>query len=286
MTRRARRTSFDSETYRGKTRQSEPEVSSLDALIGKVKPKFLLDYHSAAGLILYPEGWQVETESTDSPATKALAGYDDDHPAIANFDPDVSGELYTTNGDVTGSVYNKYGSLAYTVELEAGTGPGVGGTRRERQRVRPGRVRLPGLRDRRRGAVPAQPAVRARPREVGQEPGPPGLAPRQHGGGLRARPRSRSPTARRRPSRSTRTAISARSTSHWQVNGGAEQTAPTTEYKGGERYDPPGVYYHEMRANDHRLQRRRQRARCGSPPAPRRRRRSRSRPRRPRPTAC
>src|SRR6478735_3994893 len=67
--------SFDSETYRGKSKQSEPEISSLDALVGKVKPKFFLDYHSAAGLILYPEGWQVETESADSPATKALAGF-------------------------------------------------------------------------------------------------------------------------------------------------------------------------------------------------------------------
>src|SRR4051812_613373 len=119
---------FDSDTYRGASAQSEPEVSTLDALIGRLKPKFLLDYHSAAGLILYPEGWQVETESTDTPATKALAGLDDDHPAIANFDPDVSGELYTTNGDVTGHAYNRYGSLAYTVELEEGSGPDVGGT--------------------------------------------------------------------------------------------------------------------------------------------------------------
>ena len=114
---------FDSDTYRGTSAQSEPEVSSLDAMFGKLKPKFLLDYHSYGPLILYPEGWQVETQSTDTPATEALAGLDDDHPAITNFDPDVSGELYTTNGDVTGHVYNRYGSLAYTVELEAGTGP-------------------------------------------------------------------------------------------------------------------------------------------------------------------
>ena len=61
--------------------------------------------------------------------TQALAGYDDDHPAIVDFDPDVSGELYTTNGDVTGHAYNRYGSLAYTVELEpAAAARRVGGT--------------------------------------------------------------------------------------------------------------------------------------------------------------
>ena len=36
---------------------------------------------------------------------------------------------------------------------------------------------------------------------------------------------------------------------HWRVNGGAEKFVLTEEYKGGERYDPPGVYYHKMRAN-------------------------------------
>ncbi len=33
----------------------------------------------------------------------------------------------------------------------------------------------------------------------------------------------------------------------WRVGGGVVHRAPTTEYKGGERYDPPGVYYHKLR---------------------------------------
>jgi len=45
---------FDSDTYRGTAAESEPEVSTLDALFGKLKPKLLLDYHSAAALILLP----------------------------------------------------------------------------------------------------------------------------------------------------------------------------------------------------------------------------------------
>ena len=239
---------FDSETYRGKTKQSEPEVASLDALIGKVKPKFLLDYHSAAGLILYPEGWQVETESADSPATKALAGFDDDHPGIANFDPDVSGELYTTNGDVTGSVYNKYGSLAYTVELENGTGPDVGGTRENDNAYKPGGFVFQDLES----AVEEQfqrnlPFAMDLMRSA-KNPG----RPVSHIGNTAAdfvpaafKVSYGSPQIVETNANRDLGPVEA----HWRVNGGAEQYAATTEYKGGERYDPPGVYYHKMRAS-------------------------------------
>src|SRR3954471_5589645 len=115
------------ETYHGSGPASEPEVQASRNLHRRLKPRFLIDYHSFAKLILYPEGWQVETEAADAPLMKALAG-DDDHPAVPGFDPDVSAELYTTNGDVTGDAYNNWGSQAYTVELDGGTGDGVGGT--------------------------------------------------------------------------------------------------------------------------------------------------------------
>jgi Zinc carboxypeptidase/Immune inhibitor A peptidase M6 len=116
-----------SETYHGSGPASEPEVAAARRLHQRLKPRFLIDYHSFAQLILWPEGWQVETNATDAPLMQALAG-DDDHPAVAGFDPDVSAELYTTNGDVTGDAYNNWGTQAYTVELSGGTGDGVGGT--------------------------------------------------------------------------------------------------------------------------------------------------------------
>ena len=46
----------------------------------------------------------------------ALAG-DDDNPAIEGFDPDLSAELYTTNGETTEHVAAAYDVLAYTPEL-------------------------------------------------------------------------------------------------------------------------------------------------------------------------
>ena len=50
-----------SETFHGSGPASEPEVKALRSLIKRVDPAFLIDYHSFAQLILYPEGWQVET---------------------------------------------------------------------------------------------------------------------------------------------------------------------------------------------------------------------------------
>ena len=33
----------------------------------------------------------------------------------------------------------------------------------------------------------------------------------------------------------------------YRINGGAVQTAPTSEWEGGSRYNPASVYYHQMR---------------------------------------
>ena len=100
---------------------------------------------------------------------KALAG-DDDNPAVEGFDPDVSAELYTTNGDMTGDAWEQLGTQAYTVELDGGAGPAVGGT--DAARLAPARrLRLPGRRGGRAGRVREEPRLRAGPRRVGQAPG-------------------------------------------------------------------------------------------------------------------
>src|SRR3954453_453890 len=237
---------FNDDTYRGPSAQSEPEVATLDALIGKLKPKFLLDYHSYGPLILYPEGWQVETPSTDTPATMALAGLDDDHPAITKFDPDVSAELYTTNGDVTDHAYQRYGSLAYTVELEPGTGPGVGGTVNGPNSFAPGGFVFQDSE----AAVEDQfqrhlPFALALPRSA-KNPG----RPVSHLGNVAPdfEPHKFS-TSYGDPQMVEVNANRDLGPVDlmWRVNGGAVHSAPTTEYKGGERYGAPGVYYHKMR---------------------------------------
>ncbi|HET7530570.1 MAG TPA: M14 family zinc carboxypeptidase, partial [Mycobacteriales bacterium] len=116
-----------SDTYRGPAPESEPEVAGFHELMRRIQPEFHIDYHSYAQLVLYPVGWQVETYGGDTPLMAALAG-DDQRPAVAGYDPDVGGELYTTNGEITDTMYLQHGVLAYTIELDGGSGAPVGGT--------------------------------------------------------------------------------------------------------------------------------------------------------------
>ena len=176
----------------------------------RIKPEFYVDYHSYAKLVLYPIGWQVETYGGDTPLMEALAGTDQ-NPAVAGYDPDVGGELYTTNGEITDTMYLQEDVMGYTVELDGGSGTPVGGTTttgnafgsnpsgfvfQDRESDVAGRVRQ-------------EPAVHARPGQVRADAGQPVVAPRRDDPGLRPGRRSRRPTARRRPSRSTPSARSA-----------------------------------------------------------------------------
>ena len=108
--------SFGSQTYRGTAPASEPETRAMDGLLRRLRFKFQVNYHSAAELLLYGVGWQVATPTPDDVIYEALAG-DDASPAVAGYDPDISAELYTTNGETTEHAHNRYGTLAFTPEM-------------------------------------------------------------------------------------------------------------------------------------------------------------------------
>ncbi|RSM52792.1 zinc carboxypeptidase [Actinoplanes sp. ATCC 53533] len=105
-----------SETYRGPSAASEPETKALDALFKRVGFEFLVNYHSAAELLLYGIGWQVNTPSPDDQIQIALAG-DDANPAVPGYDPDISAELYITNGDTDYHAQVRTGALGFTPEM-------------------------------------------------------------------------------------------------------------------------------------------------------------------------
>ena len=67
-------------------------------------------------MILYGVGWQVATPTPDDLIYEAMAG-DDANPAIPGYDPDISAELYTTNGETDDQAANRYGTLAFTPEM-------------------------------------------------------------------------------------------------------------------------------------------------------------------------
>ncbi|CAA9408127.1 MAG: Carboxypeptidase T precursor [uncultured Pseudonocardia sp.] len=105
-----------SETYRGPGPASEPETQALDGLMRRVGFEFFVNYHSAAELLLYGTGWQVATPTPDDVVYEALVG-DDATPAVPGYDPDISAELYTTNGETTEHAHEAYGTLAFTPEM-------------------------------------------------------------------------------------------------------------------------------------------------------------------------
>ena len=105
-----------SQTYRGPAPTSEPESVALDNLFADVGFEQFINYHSAAELLLYGIGWQVNTPSPDDVILAQMAGTDE-NPAVPGYDPDISAELYTTNGDTDTHMTVAHDTLGFTPEM-------------------------------------------------------------------------------------------------------------------------------------------------------------------------
>ena len=105
-----------SETYRGPSPESEPETRALDNFEKRIGFSYGVNYHSAAQLLLYGVGWQVATPTPDDVIYKALAGTPA-NSAIPGYRPQVSSELYTTNGEADGHAANVNGMSMFTPEM-------------------------------------------------------------------------------------------------------------------------------------------------------------------------
>ncbi|GHH17201.1 M14 family metallopeptidase [Streptomyces rubradiris] len=105
-----------SQTYRGASPGSEPETKALDALEKRIGFRYGINYHSAAELLLYGVGWQVATPTPDDVLYRALAGTPD-NSAVPGYRPQVSSELYTTNGEADGHASNVNGMAMFTPEM-------------------------------------------------------------------------------------------------------------------------------------------------------------------------
>ena len=174
-----------SETYRGPSPASEPETQALDELFGDITPQFMINYHSAAELLLYGIGWQVATPSPDDVIYEAMVG-DDENPAVPDYDPDISAELYVTNGDLDSHMQEAHGTLGFTPEMstcEAAVASVPDDDWDRRGLPVPG-LRLPGRREPDPGGVREEHPIRARRRRVGARPGRPGLCRRPRCRGL------------------------------------------------------------------------------------------------------
>jgi hypothetical protein len=113
------------ETYRGPSAASEPETQAMAGLIDRIQPRFQSNLHSFGEWLLYPQGWQVGTLDADYPLYVALGGTDA-NSAIPGWNPGQSADtLYVTNGETTDYAESSAGTIAYTPELGEGV-PGAG----------------------------------------------------------------------------------------------------------------------------------------------------------------
>ena len=237
-----------SDTYRGPAAASEPETQANMELVEQIPFSFALTYHSYGRLLLYPEGWQVQTPSRDDPIYQALTGTDAE-PAVPGFDPDLAAELYTVNGDFTDWAHGEQETLAWTPELAQGCrGCGFVFPDNEDRVQKEFEDNLPFALDLVRSARrPAKPHS-----HLGNTTEPfyletvSGDETRAHNPGSDFRfslsygdPQPVEVLAKRSLGEVD---------VHYRINGGAEQTAATSEWDGGEAYgERHDVYYHQLR---------------------------------------
>ena len=222
-----------SETYHGTGPASEPETQALLSLVNRVHFTSNKNDHTFGRLLLWPPGWQVDTRFADEPIMTALAG-DDENPAIPGFDPDVGAELYTTNGDTNDHMYQDDRVLSFTPEGSPGVGTGSGfifqDVEADVQEEFEKHVQF-ALDLARSAGSPSRPDSHLGNRV-------PDFVvddfPTSYGN-----PQTVQVNARRDLGKITL---------RYQVNGGAVQTKPTSEWQGGLRYGDEGDYwYHRMR---------------------------------------
>lgn len=215
------------QTYRGRGAASEPETQALVALANRLRFRFIVNYHSFGRLLLYPIGWQEQTPTTDHAIYAALAGTPV-KPGIPGYKPELSADLYPTNGETTSWAYANAGSLAFTVEL----GEGVPGSNfvfpdNEALIEQEYQVNRPFALDVARSAAnPDQPVThlgsKVAPFEVDQFPvsyGDP------------------------QPVQATVLRRLGPVEVHWQIGNGPVQQAPAAEWAGGLRYGGTGSLY-------------------------------------------
>jgi murein tripeptide amidase MpaA len=240
---------FTSETTRGPAPDSEPETQAIKRLWDMVDFRFQKNDHTAAELILWPNGFQQYTPTPDDKLFEAYAGTDAE-PAIADkvfdeeteeweitgnrFDPDIGAELYITNGDLTDDAYVTHGILAYTPEGTVAAAPNgqfefqdvEADIEAEFQRHKQFVLDLARSAD-----DPGNPISHLRNtvenfyvetfEDSYGDPQPVQVVAKKSLGDVRLR---------------------------YRINDGPVKTVPTTKFTGGERFDQePGVYYHRLR---------------------------------------
>jgi hypothetical protein len=235
-----------SETYRGTAPVSEPETAAMKKLLDKIGFAFQVNYHSNGQWLLYAEGWQIGTPTADDPIYYALSG-NLDTPAIEDFHPGLSSDvLYVTNGETTDYAHVATGALAWTPELSEGC-DGCGFVFPDDEALVQAEFErnLPFAQSVAQSAVdPDDPVsvlgIDTKPFYLeSEDPYKSGIPGTQ----LTFEYSYGDPQPVAVLAKRSLGAVTAK----WRVNGGPVQSAPTSEWAGGERYAPASTHYRQMR---------------------------------------
>jgi Zinc carboxypeptidase len=237
---------FSSQTYRGTGPVSESETAALKGLLDRIGFSFQVNWHSAGEWLLYAEGWQTSTPTADDPIYFALSG-NLDEAAIEGFHPGLSSDvLYVTNGETTDYAHSSTGALAWTPELGEGC-EGCGFVFPDDEALVQAEFER---------SLPFSLSVA---KSADDPDDPESLL------GIETKPfyiESDDPYKRGLPGANFAfeysygdpqpvQVLAKRSlgpvTLRYRINGGEVQSAPTSEWEGGERYSPAAVHYREMR---------------------------------------
>src|SRR5215212_9709899 len=235
-----------SQTYRGSGPASERETQAIMGLSDRVGFEFNVNYHSNGRWLLYPEGWQVGSPTADDPIYLALSG-NLDRPAIAGFHPGLSSDvLYVTNGEANDFMHKRGGALAWTPELSPGC-PTCGFVfpddeelvQEEYERNLPFAESVANS-----AADPDDPksslGIKTKPFYIrSDDPYKAGIP----GANFAFEYSYGDPQPVQVLAKRALGAVKVK----YKVNGGATQSASTSQWTGGERYKPASVYYHVMR---------------------------------------
>jgi hypothetical protein len=237
---------FSSQTYRGPAPVSEAETQAMKGLLDRIGFAFQVNYHSNGQWLLYPEGWQVGSPTADDPIYFALSG-NLDRPAIREFHPGLASDvLYVTNGETTDYAHVTDGTLAWTPELSAGC-DGCGFVFPDDEALIQAEFErnLPfALSVAKSAPNPADPqsslGIKTKPFYIkSDDPYKDGIP----GANFAFRYSYGDPQPVQVLAKKSLGAVTVR----YRINGGAVQSAPTSEWSGGERFSPAHTYYHEMR---------------------------------------
>lgn len=116
-----------SDDYRGAAAGSEPETKALMGLAAATRPVASLSYHSYSELVLYPygcDGHLTGDNALHEKISRELAALLPKDSGRGNYTPGTPWQiLYSTDGDSMSDVHAKYGTLAYTFEVNTSFQP-------------------------------------------------------------------------------------------------------------------------------------------------------------------